>query len=202
MRWRSHDDEGVPGGARATGSDAAVRRHVHDNVAVNEDLEVMTMSVPAGWKARSRPRRFDEEFFTFEIEGSWIQGRLVGTKSINGQDRFIFDVEDHDPRITTLPSHTSHILLPAHKMLVELLEGVAFGQSLIIEYEGEQEIPGRAMPMKTYNVYEPDPAASRGAAKSPSRPAARGRGRKAVDPGPEEPPIDEETAEEDDAVAF
>ena len=106
------------------------------------------MSVPVGWKARGRPRRFDEEFFTFEIEGSWIQGRLVGTKPINGQDRFIFDVEDHDPRITTLPSHTSHILLPTHRMLVDLLEGVAFGQPLIIAYEGEQEIPGRAMPMK------------------------------------------------------
>ena len=160
------------------------------------------MSVPVGWKARARPRQFDEAFFSFEIEGSWIQGRLLGTKPINGQDRFIFDVEDHDPQITTLPSHTSHILLPTHRMLADLLEGVSFGQPLIIEYEGEREIPGRAMPMKAYNLYEPDLAAPHGAVKSTSRPAARGRSRKAVDSGPEEPPIDDEAAEEDDAVAF
>jgi hypothetical protein len=158
-------------------------------------VEVMTMSVPAGWKARARPRRFDEEFFSFEIERSWIQGRLVGTKPINGQERFIFDVEEHDPQITTLPSHTSHILLPSHKMLADLLEGVEFGQPLIIEYLGEQEVPGRALPMKAYNVLEPDPTAVGAATGKPSRSAARARSRTMENPGSQESAGNDQEAE-------
>jgi hypothetical protein len=158
---------------------------------IRDDLEVMNMSVPAGWKARGRPRRFDEEFFTFEISGSWIQGRLLGTKPINGQDRFIFDVEDHDPRITTLPAHTSHILLPTHRMLIELLDGVSFGRPLIIEYLGERELPGRTLPMKAYNVYEPDHKT----ASTASGKTERSRGCKMEDPGPKEPAVDKPEAE-------
>jgi hypothetical protein len=167
---------------------------------VIKTVEVMKMSVPAGWKARARPRQFDEAFFSFEIEGSWIQGRLLGTKPINGQERFIFDVEDHDPRITTLPTHTSHILLPTHKMLADLLEGVEFGQPLYIEYVGEQEVPGRALPMKAYNVYEPDPEAPGAAVPKTARPATRTRGRKIKDFGFQESTVD--TPEEEGAVPF
>jgi hypothetical protein len=163
-------------------------------------VEVRTMSVPAGWKARPRPRQFDEAFFSFEIEGSWIQGRLLGTKPINGQERFIFDVEDHDPRIITLPTHTSHILLPAHKMLVEWLEGAAFGQPLYIEYVGEQEVPGRALPMKAYNVYEPDPEALGAAVPQAARPAPRAKSRKIKDSGFQESTVD--TPTEEDMVPF
>jgi hypothetical protein len=158
-------------------------------------VEVMKMSVPAGWKARARPRQFDEAFFSFEIEGSWIQGRLLGTKPINGQDRFIFDVEDHDLRITTLPSHTSHVLLPTHKMLADLLEGVAFGQPLYIEYVGEQEVPGRALPMKAYNVYEPDPETASTPTGKTARSAARTRGRKTEGPGSQESVGNDQEAE-------
>ena len=68
LREMSHDAPGVRRGPRAAGRAAPVCRSVDDDGVMREHLEVMRMSVPVGWKARGRPRRFDEEFFTFEIE--------------------------------------------------------------------------------------------------------------------------------------
>ncbi len=84
------------------------------------------MAAPTGWKKRTR--RFSEEFFSFDVPGTWIKGRIIGTRPIRGQDRYVFHINEHDPRIR-LPHDNSHIILPTHTQLADLLEDAPFDQT-------------------------------------------------------------------------
>lgn len=104
-----------------------------------------------------RPQRNDlEPFYRFEEEGEVLEGTLVATKAIKGQDRYLLEA-----------ANGIIWVLPGHYKLMELLGECAIGDRIWVQYQGEQEIEGRPQPMKRYSVvvYENDQRT--GSAKDP-----------------------------------
>jgi hypothetical protein len=104
-----------------------------------------------------RPQRSDlEPFYKFEEEGEVLEGLLVATKAIKGQDRYLLEADNGMIWV-----------LPGHYKLMELLAECAIGDRVWIQYEGEQELEGRSQPMKLYNLVVYSNEERTGLAKDP-----------------------------------
>jgi hypothetical protein len=106
-----------------------------------------------------RPQRSDlEPFYKFEEEGEVLEGVLLATKAIKGQDRYLLETDTG-----------STWVLPGHYKLMKLLAECAIGDRVWIQYQGEQMLEGRPQPMKLYNVVVYPSGSRTGSARDPSK---------------------------------